>query len=567
MSEQNRQPPVLGGRGARIPRIVGALTYLLGALDIVSGLVKVWRPHLNPIMEALPGAVTASLAASIVTGLLLLPLAHGLRRRKHRAWVVAIVLLVVSITSSALRGEALHTALALGLLITLVHTRSQFQALGDPTTRWRAVRVFLGLALADIALGLAMVYAARHALVGGPPSILTALNQVVVGLIGLDGPLAFTSQRVADLIGMGLAGLGVMTGLVTAYFALRAPEPRPDLTDEDDETLRELLRRSPDSLGYFNLRRDKSVIWSETRKAAVAYRVVGGVILASGDPVGDPEAWPGAMNAFLEEAHLHAWTPAVLGCSERAGVAWTKAGDLTAMEIGDEAVLETATFSMQGRPMRNVRQMVSRITRAGYETDVRRVRDLAPEVRETVLEDAAAWRSTETERGFSMALGRTADPADPDAILVTARQHGVVRGLLQFVPWGSDGMSLDLMRRDAAADAGINELLITAAMEAAPSLGVKRVSLNFAAFREVFERGEKLGAGPFVRAFRAILLFASRWFQLESLYRFNDKFQPQWQPRYLIYPGTADLPRVGIAALEAEAFLVWPSFRKLQEGQ
>ena len=60
-----------------------------------------------------------------------------------------------------------------------------------------------------------------------------------------------------------------------------------------------------------------------------------------------------------------------------------------------------------------------------------------------------------------------------------------------------------------------------------------------------------------------MLLFASRWLQIESLYRFNAKFQPQWQPRFLVYPTAADLPRVGLAGLEAEAFLTWPRLGRL----
>jgi len=129
---------------------------------------------------------------------------------------------------------------------------------------------------------------------------------------------------------------------------------------------------------------------------------------------------------------------------------------------------------------------------------------------------------------------------------------------LHFVPWGSDGLSLDLMRRDRSADPGLNEYLITAALQACPSLGVTRVSLNFAVFRSALERGGKLGAGPIIRAWRSVLVFASRWFQIESLYRFNAKFQPDWQPRFVVYPNARDLPRIAMAALEAEAFIVWP---------
>jgi lysyl-tRNA synthetase class 2 len=211
--------------------------------------------------------------------------------------------------------------------------------------------------------------------------------------------------------------------------------------------------------------------------------------------------------------------------------------------------------------MRNVRQMVGRISRAGYAVEVCRVSEVASGVRQRAMTDAAAWRSTDTERGFSMALGRLLDECDPEAVFVAARQDGVVRAFLQFVPWGSDGMSLDVMRRDSAAEAGVNELMIVETLKAAPGLGIKRVSLNFAAFRAALERGERLGAGPVLRAWRRLLLFASRWLQIESLYRFNAKFQPAWQPRFLVYPTASDLPRVALAALEAEAFLTWPKLR------
>jgi len=323
--------------------------------------------------------------------------------------------------------------------------------------------------------------------------------------------------------------------------------------------MRELLTSHghQDSLGYFALRHDKSVLWSPTGKACVAYRVVSGVMLASGDPLGDPEAWPGAIEVFLATADEHAWTPAVMGCSEQAGTAWSRAG-LAALEIGDEAVVEVVDFSLEGRAMRNVRQAVNRVERAGYTTRVCRVGDISPEERVSLRAQAAAWRGAETERGFSMALGRFGDPSDPDCVTVMAFQEDRLRAFLHFVPWGADGLSLDLMRRDRGADNGLNELLIVSALDAAPDLGVKRLSLNFAVFRSALERGERLGAGPVIRAWRGFLVFASRWFQIESLYRFNAKFRPDWEPRYVCYPQGRDLPRVVLAALEAEAFLVWP---------
>jgi lysyl-tRNA synthetase class 2 len=114
------------------------------------------------------------------------------------------------------------------------------------------------------------------------------------------------------------------------------------------------------------------------------------------------------------------------------------------------------------------------------------------------------------------------------------------------------------MRRDRSADNGLNEFMIVKLIAAAADLNVKRVSLNFAVFRDAIERGEKIGAGPVLRAWRAVLVFLSRWWQIESLYRFNVKFRPDWEPRFISFPATRDLPRIVIAALEAEAFLVRP---------
>jgi lysyl-tRNA synthetase class 2 len=552
---------------SRAPRLLGNLTYFVGTVDLLTGLLHSWRLHLHGLTEMLPGALSdAAAAATVVSGIFLIVLGHSLKRRKRRAWRAAVGLLALSVVLHVIKTEPASAAISLVGLGLLVRDRAQFRALGDPTTRWRAVRAFVVLLVVSVGAGGLVIWLNRGDIVGGFPGLGGLVQQLGLGMVGATGPLEFTRDRAADIVGSLLLGLGLMTLLTPAYLALRPAEPRPSLTDDDEARIRALVERHGDSLAYFNTRRDKSVIWSSSGKSAIAYRVVSGVMLASGDPVGDPEAWPGAMHAFLAEADAHAWTPAVLGCSEHAGTIWVRETGYTALELGDEAVVDASTFTLEGRPMRNVRQMVGRVARAGYAVDVCRVRDVTTGVRERAMADAASWRSSATERGFSMALGRLLDESDPDCVFVAARQDGVVRAFLQFVPWGPDGMSLDVMRRDSTAEAGVNELMISEALAAAPGLGVQRVSLNFAAFRSVLERGGRLGAGPVLKSWRRVLLFASRWLQIESLYRFNAKFQPQWQPRFLVYPSGSDLPRVGLAALEAEAFLTWPTLGRLGGG-
>jgi lysyl-tRNA synthetase class 2 len=535
-------------------------------LSLWSALSPVERSRLEELSPFIPEpASAAAVALTAMSGLLLVLLAHGLRRRKRRAWRVAVAVCLVLVVTHVVKGLDVEEALLSGALLgLLVYARNEFTAKGDPSTRWLAVRAFVYLAVGGVAAGMTMIMMYRTRVLGAPTFGQEALT-VLRGFVGLPGPVQFRSVRADTVVSSTLAGFAMLALLVTAYLALRPLEPLPWLSRDDSRRLRDLLGRHGelDSLGYFALRADKSVVWSPSGKAAVSYRVVAGVALASGDPVGDPEAWPGAIIPFLELCRQYAWIPAVVGCSDRAGVVYARHG-LNALEIGDEAVVEVADFRLSGRSMRNVRQAVRRVERAGYTAQVRRLGDLPTEEVAEMARVAAAWRGAETERGFSMALGRFGDPADPDCVVVTARTGTTLRALLNFVPWGADGLSLDLMRRDRDADNGLNEFLIAELLTVAPDLGVKRVSLNFAMFRAALERGERLGAGPVSRGWSRLLVFASRWWQIESLYRFNAKFQPSWVPRFICYPGAWSLARIAVATMEAEAFWRRPvPFRRL----
>jgi lysyl-tRNA synthetase, class II len=537
------------------------LCFVIGLVDIVIAISPRLRDTLRLLTGWLPGAYTdAALAFTLSTGVLLVLLAHGLSRRKRRAWRAVVFLLSLSVLLHIVQGPDLFSAaIAAALLVALIAYRSEFFALGDPTTRWRALWVFCAMAVADFVIGYLLVTLRVHDAVG-EVTRWDKVQQVVLGLIGIPGPITFNKDQ--DFLYIALLLLGLTTLVVTAYLVFRPAEPLPEMSAQDETNMRELIARfgERDSLGYFALRGDKSVMWSASGKACIAYRVVSGVMLASGDPLGDIEAWPGAIEAFCEEALRHAWVPAVMGCSAQGAEVWCREAELEALEIGDEAIVEVEDFSLDGRNMRNVRQMLHRIERAGYSTQVRRVTDIDSAQRELLRSQADAWRDTETERGFSMALGRFGDPRDPDCVVVTGTADGVLKGALHFVPWGGEGWSLDLMRRDRDAQPGLNEMLIVAALRAAPDFGIRRLSLNFAVFRSALERGERIGAGPITRMWRDILVFMSRWFQIESLYRFNAKFQPAWEPRFVVYPDTHDLPRIVVAALEAESFLVGPSW-------
>jgi lysyl-tRNA synthetase class 2 len=545
-------------------RLVGFLN-LLGAVWVSFGN-DIRRHNVNQFFT--PYLLTAG----FTSGLFALFLAITMRRRKRAAWILNVVLcglfLLVFAAAMVFPDTRSHVqnwislVLTAGFFAALLAGRREFRAKGDHANPKLAAAVAVGGVVIGGLLAAALVTVTNtgHGSTFGERFGYALLR--VVSLVGGDND--FTNITPPTWVNVVINVMSALLFLLVLYVAFRSPRGRA-LLPQDETRLRELLDRygDRDSLGYFALRRDKSVVWSPSGKSAVAYRVVGGVSIASGDPIGDLEAWPGAIEAWLAETREHAWIPAVMGASEEGGKVYARHG-LDALELGDEAIVDTGEFTLDGRAMRSVRQAYNRVKRAGYTVRIRRHEDIPEAEMEELIGRADHWRYGETERGFSMALGRLGDPADGRCVMVECYDAGgAPHALLSFVPWGQEGLSLDLMRRDRDADNGLIEYMIIDLIERADQIGIRQVSLNFAAFRSVFERGSRLGAGPVLRLWRSLLTFFSRWWQLESLYRANAKYRPIWEPRYLLFAKSSELPRVGLASARAEGFLVAPRLSSL----
>jgi len=543
---------------------------LVALLNLVAVLAAPFRDQVEAHNDGeyfTPYLMTAGLTSAVLS----LLLAVAMRRRKRAAWIfntaVSGVFLLLFVTGLAMPGERfgahafnyLSTALTGAFFLALLIGRREFTAKGDRSNPKAAVAAFGGGLLAGGTIGALLVQATNELSGAG---FADRFGYAVAGMVTIE-----PSSHAIDVISLPtwsdatINVMGALLFLAVVYVTFRSPRGEELLSDEDEGKLRALLERQGerDSLGYFALRRDKAVVFSPSGKAAVAYRVVGGVSLASGDPIGDPEAWPGAIEAWLAEAREHAWVPAVMGASEEAGVIYTRHG-LDALELGDEAIVEVDEFSLDGRAMRVVRQAYNRVKRAGYTVRIRRHGDIPEAEMAELVAKADHWRDGATERGFSMALGRLGDPGDWQCVMLECFDGaGELKALLSFVPWGPDGLSLDLMRRARDTENGLIEFMVIELLRRADEVGLERVSLNFAMFRSVFERGSRLGAGPVLRLWRAVLGFFSRWWQIESLYRANAKYRPIWEPRYLLFEKSSEIPRIGIASARAEGFLTTPA--------
>ncbi|MFC8964236.1 phosphatidylglycerol lysyltransferase domain-containing protein [Streptomyces sp. NPDC057094] len=515
------------------------------------------------------------LTAGFASGVFTMFLAITMRRRKRAAWILNsvlsglfLLLFSVAMAFPEIRQYAqnwVSLALTAGFVGALAVGRREFYAKGDRSNPRLAAVVGVGGLLVTSLLAALLVTVTNTA---GDAHRSTFLDRWRYGTLRLVSVAADDSHypgiATPNWVNVTVNVLSTLLVLAVLYAAFRSRRAVDPFTEEDEKHLRVLLERNGDrdSLGYFALRREKSVVWSPTGKAAVAYRVVGGVSLASGDPLGDPEAWPGAIEPWLAEAREHGWIPAVMGASEEAGTIYARHG-LDALELGDEALVETAEFTLEGRAMRTVRQAYNRVRRAGYRVRIRRHEEIPADEMAYLLRRADDWRDGATERGFSMALGRLGDPDDGRCVMLECTDaEGALRAVLSFVPWGPNGLSLDLMRRDRDSENGLMEFMVIELLRRAREIEITQVSLNFAMFRSVFERGARLGAGPVLRLWRSLLSFFSRWWQIESLYRANAKYRPIWEPRFLLFEKSADLLRIGVASARAEGFLEAPGLPK-----
>ncbi len=575
----------------KLPYLVSRLFFVAAAVLVAQALLPgvFW---ISSVVDAYSTLFVPIDGGTVGFAVFLLILGGALARRKQAGWVIALIIFALS-----LLGDLV---VVLGLVLSVINNQVDYQALPG------VARFAFNLAALGSLTACMIVYRAEFTAKRQPASVRKALLTLIVGtaitfgvsmilvsvfpneLVGPRGRLVWIVRRFAesafggdtDLVPPPLTGppswintvVGILAGLtlLAAFIALMRSQRRASWMDPSDEPrVRALVAESPeDSLAYFATRRDKSVVFAENGRSAITYRVDLGVCLASSDPIGPPDHWGGAITAWRDLVDTYGWTPAVIGASEAGATAYARAG-FRVIRLGDEAVLETREFHLDGRDMRPVRQAVQRLERMGYRTRVRRHSDIAAKEMLQLIGKIDAWRDTETERGFSMALNRLGDPADADCLMVEALFPASrpalgpladVAGVLSFVPWGSDGYSLDVMRRHPDADNGITELMVSGLMGSGREIGIRRVSLNFAVFRSAFEEGARIGAGPILRLWRRLLLVASRWWQIESLFRSNVKYRPEWLPRFLCFAETRDIALVGAASGVAEGFIDLPTF-------
>lgn len=535
-------------RRHRHRRLAAGLVLLAAVVNVLSALTPPDRGRLRALLDLLPVEITETASATLVfASVALLLLARGLRRGNRLAWASTVVVLVLtSVLHLTKGGDVEEAVLAAVIAIWIGAYASDFRVRPDVARVQRAVVLsVVGAGLAVGAAYLIVVFVGDHR---SSDTSVRALAERLGGNRGI--PLPGGTPFVAP----ALTAAGIGLAVVAALLVLGSRRPRRSSPEQHRADLvvarRIVAEHGGDTLAYFALRDDKE--WFFTGSSMVAYAVRNGVCLVAPDPIGPPEEWSDTWSDFRAFADRHGWPVAVVGAHPAWLPIYEEAG-MRKVYMGDEAIVNCQTFTLHGGDMKSLRGGYNRVRKAGYRTifvDPTAIdADLAQGLRELMIQT----RHGEVERGFSMTLSRIFDPEDVGLLLsVAIDEAGQPAAFCQWAPAADiDGWSLDLMRRssDPSLPNGLTDFVVIDTIEHLKANHQIGLGLNFAVMRAVVA-GER--DGGFFTLERRILHKFSDTMQIESLWRYNEKYRPYWRPRYAVLDAVEHAAAHGVAIADAE---------------
>lgn len=530
---------------------VAVLTGLMGVVNVLSGLTPSLGDRLATLRQYVPLAVRhGSHLASVLLGFGLVLLAGGLWRRKRVAWWLTVMALLVSIASHLLKGLDWEEALlATTLLVWLVVLRSRFQARSDPpSVRQGLVTLAASLAF-TLAYGAAGFYLLDHHF-RVQFGLGAALRQTVVMFTQFSDPGLEPLTGFGRYFGGSIYVVAAVTFGVSLLMLIRPVLQRQPATLAEHRRARAIVEAyGRSSLARATLFDDKAYLFTPGG-SLVAFAARGRAAVALGDPIGPPGDLPAAIAAFQKMCRANDWVPSFFQTLPETLETYRGAG-FDSVCIGHEAIVSLATFSLEGKAHKDQRSAHNRLTRLGYHT-----RLFAPphsdEVMRKLQRVSDEWLAEQrgAEKRFALGWFDQAYLQTSPVMAVLSSEDEVTAFANVVSEYQRSEATIDLMRHRRGVEPGTMDFLFAALLGWAKAEGYASFNLGLSSLAGI---GEKPDDPALERALHFIYEHVNQFYNFKGLHAFKAKFQPEWSPRYLIYPGSASLPAVVTALLRAEA--------------
>ncbi len=534
-------------------RVLGWAVIVMGWTNILESLITKPPGVISWMEQWMPlGVSDKSRVLLLVAGLSLLVLARGLRRRKRAAWWLGVALLGGSVVLHLSRAFDWHHALAaFVLLVPLVRWRREFSARSDRPSIGIAWKVALGLLLALFTYGTISLheYSRRGAYGADGLTWKECAQASVAGVFAQKSVADHQGSREARSFLRTLRVGGLLSGLVVLVLLLRPVVLREEINEEDRSRAKKVIAaQGNDPMDYFALLNDKSYYFNEDSTGCVAYALWRNFAVALADPICAPEQRAGMISGFVKFCTQQDWEP-LFYCSHVSQRANYEAQGLVTLKVGEDARLDVNEFKLAGGKFQNLRTARNKAQKAGLTFqwyDAQPQPDHGLEAQLQLL--SSEWLKRKHGGEMTFDLGQFSIP--------TIREHGVAivrnpEGRMEaFATWWpyaqGQGRTLDIMRaREEVRD--VMDFLIVEAMDHFKAQGVTEISLGNAPLANVDTDTE--GHDP-TRQERAVnFLFENfdRFYGYKRLFNFKNKYQPNWQGRYLAYRPRVPLALVGLA--------------------
>jgi len=512
---------------ALLPPLFAGLTLVCGAILLFSGATLGLPGRMAVLREVVPlPLLEVSHFMASVIGMLLLILARGLQRRLDAAYVLTLVLLVAGAVFSLLKGiDYEEAALLLLLALALAPAHRQFYRRASLFGTSFSAGWIAAIVAVLVCAGWLVAFSYRHVeydssmwwefsfRYGGAPRALRAL--------------------------VGAAAVGL---LFAAAHLIRAARPRPQPpTGAELERALPLLGRFPSTQAQLALMGDKSLLFDAHDRAFVMYAVEGRSWVALGDPVGADEAARRELVwSFRELSERAGGWPVFYQVRPQDLDLYLEVG-MRLLKIGEEARVPLDRFNLDGKSKKVLRNTVNRLHREGLALEIvpaERVGALLPRLRPV----SDAWLRDKRVREKRFSLGAF-DPAylarTPMAVVWQGGEPVAFANLLLCET--KEEASVDLMRHVPDGPAGLMDYLFVELMQWARSEGYRWFNLGMAPLSGLQNRR----LAPLWMRFGALVFGrGERFYNFRGLHRYKDKFDPEWEPRYLAVPAGVALPVV-----------------------